>query len=85
LLDFHQRYNPPSGLKSFIIPPNVMSALRQASRVLLKRNPNYRPHGKGSYVWLMKKYNIKPTQPGPIQNQNGRLVKVFSDGTTGDV
>jgi len=64
---------------------SAQSGLRQAGRILLKRNPNYKPYGQGSYVWLMKKYNIKPTQPGPIQHQNNRLIKVFSDGTTGDV
>ncbi|KAI9694791.1 MAG: hypothetical protein M1822_000407 [Bathelium mastoideum] len=34
-------------------------------RILRIHNPNYRRDGLKSYVWLLRKYNITPTLPGP--------------------
>jgi hypothetical protein len=57
------------------------------AKVVLRANPNYKASGILSYVWLLRKYGIKPTRPGPYQHSPARntLVKQLADGTTGEV
>ena len=57
------------------------------SRVALRGNPNYKASGIRSYVWLLRKYDIKPTRDGPYQHSlvHNSLVKQLSDGTIGEV
>ena len=57
------------------------------AKVALRSNPNYKASGILSYVWLLRKYAIKPTRPGPYQHSAARnaLVKQLADGTTGEV
>lgn len=57
------------------------------SKVVLRGNPHYKASGILSYVWLLRKYGIKPTRPGPYQHSSIRnaLVKQLADGATGDV
>lgn len=57
------------------------------TKVVLRANPNYKASGILSYVWLLRKYGINPTRPGPYQHSVARntLVKQLADGTAGDV
>jgi hypothetical protein len=57
------------------------------SKVVLQGNPNYKASGMLSYVWMLRKYGIKPTRPGPYQHSlvHNALVKKLEDGTIGKV
>jgi len=59
----------------------------QIARVNIQRNPHYKHHGLKSYVYLLRKYNITPTQEGPYRAAPGKtlLVKQLADGTEGEV
>ncbi|EXK77268.1 hypothetical protein FOQG_18014 [Fusarium oxysporum f. sp. raphani 54005] len=38
---------------------------RGLTRISVKRNPHYQPHGTKSYVHLLNRFGFKPTKPGP--------------------
>ena len=38
---------------------------RELNKIKLIHNPNYKRSGPKSYVYLLKKYNIRPTMEGP--------------------
>ena len=46
------------------------------SKIAIRRNPNYAASGTKSYIYMLRKYNIKPTLAGPYQHR----VVPHSDG-----
>lgn len=62
-------------------------AIKNLTRLPVVRNKKYQLHGLGSYVYMLNKYNITPTNAGPYQRQqyDGKLQKQNADGTSGDV
>ncbi|KAL7758361.1 hypothetical protein ACKLNR_012888 [Fusarium oxysporum f. sp. zingiberi] len=62
---------------------------RGLTRIIVKRNPHYQPHGTKSYVHLLNRFGFKPTKPGPFHAAVGGRVyqtkilrkKLGTDGT----
>jgi hypothetical protein len=55
------------------------------ARIPVQRNPRYVRNGLKSYVYLLNKYSIRPTVPGPYSAGQKFLVKQTADGTEGKV
>lgn len=51
------------------------------TRIPVVRNPHYKPHGPKSYVYMLNKYNITPTQPGRFSRSQNQLYVKAADGT----
>lgn len=56
-------------------------------RIPVVRNHKYKPHGLKSFVYMVNKYNIHPTKPGPYQRseKDKPLTRKLADGAAGAV
>jgi len=71
---------PPSNQELFQACSKIV-ADRGLKRIPAKRNPAYKASGPKSYLWLLHKFNITPTMPGPYTR--GPVTNIEQRGLAG--